>query len=129
MISKDSIDFGLNVILNKFPKLNSYDQRNHHGTSTKRQTCNKFSEVLILSKKLNREEYLEKERERKRLQHSKFKQDPTAYKKYLQKHHHRNRKLLTSHVQFILQRCLTPHEKINRCLTDINRCLTDIFKI
>ena len=22
-----------------------------------------------------------------------------------------------------------PHEKINRCLTDINRCLTDIFKI
>ena len=23
----------------------------------------------------------------------------------------------------------TPHEKINRCLTDINLCLTDIFKI
>ena len=22
-----------------------------------------------------------------------------------------------------------PHEKINRCLTDINRCLTNIFKI
>ena len=22
-----------------------------------------------------------------------------------------------------------PHEKINRCLTNINRCLTDIFKI
>ena len=22
-----------------------------------------------------------------------------------------------------------PHEKINRCLTDINRCLTDIFRI
>ena len=22
-----------------------------------------------------------------------------------------------------------PHEKINRCLTDINQCLTDIFKI
>ena len=24
---------------------------------------------------------------------------------------------------------MIPHEKINRCLTDINRCLTDIFKI
>ena len=24
---------------------------------------------------------------------------------------------------------LYPHEKINRCLTDIKRCLTDIFKI
>ena len=22
-----------------------------------------------------------------------------------------------------------PHEKINRCLTDINQCLTDIFEI
>ena len=22
-----------------------------------------------------------------------------------------------------------PHEKINRCLTDINKCLNDIFKI
>ena len=22
-----------------------------------------------------------------------------------------------------------PHEKINRCLTNINQCLTDIFKI
>ena len=51
-ISTDSVDFGLNIILNKFPKPNSYDHRNHHGMSKKRQTCNKFSEVLILSKKI-----------------------------------------------------------------------------
>ena len=31
--------------------------------------------------------------------------------------------------QFPPGSCGFPHEKINRCLTDINQCLTDIFKI
>ena len=30
--------------------------------------------------------------------------------------------------QFPPGSCGFPHEKINRCLTDINQCLTDIFK-
>ena len=34
-------------------------------------------------------------------------------------------------IVFLLPECLPltqhPHEKINRCLTDINRCLTDIL--
>ena len=30
---------------------------------------------------------------------------------------------------FILGAGKAPHEKINRCLTNINRCLTNIFKI
>ena len=33
-------------------------------------------------------------------------------------------KLILSKVALII----CPHEKINRCLTDVNRCLTDILK-
>ena len=37
--------------------------------------------------------------------------------------------LSTSNFGYNTPQDTHPHEKINRCLTDINRSLTDIFKI
>ena len=61
------------------------------GCPRKDKPVTNSQKCLSYQKKLNREEYLQKERERKWLQHSNLKEDPTAYKKYLQKDHQRKK--------------------------------------
>ena len=55
------------------------------GCPRKDKPVTNSQKCLSYQKKLNREEYLQKEREHKWLQCSNLKQDPKAYKKYLQK--------------------------------------------
>ena len=55
--------------------------------------------ALLIEKKLNREEYLRKEREHKCLHHSKLKADPKAYKESLKKDRHRKKMKATTPAQ------------------------------
>ena len=75
--------------MNEFSQPNSYDRRNHHGTSTKKpvKTSQKGSSC---QKKLTGRNICKKKIKHKCSQGSRrsnLKQDPMAYKKYLQKDH------------------------------------------